>query len=399
MIDDFYSKRQDESEDAYLIRLGDLKKSKQINLTWDEFADIMNSFQKSKTHDESYYRKKYYRLIESLSEDKDTEEEEEENNNTNDNIKQLFKEIEKERIRTRDERNSLNRIVRSQAREEAILELFKEEISKYKNIKPVISNQNNRNQEASIYVMLSDIHYGLSFHSIGGIYNSDIAKQRIYHYAAAIKSIGKHCKDCYVSLMGDMISGVIHNTIRLENKETIIEQVVGVSELIANFLLDLSFYFEHVYINSVDGNHSRIDQSMEDALRGEKLDSLIPWYCKAKLQDIDNIKFIDNKIDTTIGSFIIYDKLYVSVHGDMEKDLKTSAQNIEKSIGKHIDYMLAAHTHVPSIRQEDTTYIHNGCVCGSGDDYTMKKRLFGPASQVCMICTKNGIESIHPVTL
>lgn len=52
------------------------------------------------------------------------------------------------------------------------------------------------------------------------------------HYADAIIRIGKDsgAKDCYVSLMGDLISGVIHTTIRIENRENLIEQVTGVSE-------------------------------------------------------------------------------------------------------------------------------------------------------------------------
>ena len=152
-------------------------------------------------------------------------------------------------------------------------------------------------------------------------------------------------------------------------------------------------------MNSVDGNHSRIEPNLENVLRNERYDSLIPWYCKSKLGNIENIIFVKNDIDPTVGSFNIFDKLYISVHGDLEKDLKTSANNIEKSIGRHIDYMLAAHTHIPELRLEDTVYIRNGCVCGSGDDYTMKKRLYGPASQTCFICSENGVESIHPVVL
>lgn len=87
------------------------------------------------------------------------------------------------------------------------------------------------------------------------------------HYADEIIRIGhlNGAKDCYISLMGDLISGVIHTTIRIENRENLIQQVVGVSELIAAFLYKLAGSFERVIVNSVDGNHSRIDTSAEDA--------------------------------------------------------------------------------------------------------------------------------------
>lgn len=384
-----------ESEEEFLVRLGSLKENKTIYVNWEQIADIMND-NCNTTFSESYWRKKYKTLINEMSivesavlDGKD------------EGLKKFFREVEKQRVRTRDERNAYSREVRSQARVDTILELFKEEISKYnkKEIKEKEFGLEINESNKSIYVMLSDIHYGLDFDTIAGSFNSDIARERVLKYAQSIIDIGKKCKDCYVSLMGDMVSGIIHQTIRVENKENVIEQIVGVSELVSDFLYILSSNFEHVYVNSVDGNHSRLDPNLENVLRGEKLDSLIPWYCKAKLENQNNVIFIDNKIDSTIGNFTIFDKTYVCVHGDYEKDLKHSANNIEKMIGQHIDYMLAGHMHVADMRCEDTVYIRNGSVCGSGDDYTIKKRLFGPAVQVCMICTEQGVESIHPVIL
>lgn len=137
----------------------------------------------------------------------------------------------------------------------------------------------------------------------------------------------------------------------------------------------------------------------DDALRSEKLDALIPWYCKTKLQCVDNIIFQDNTLDSSIGSMSIFGKMYVCVHGDMDNDLKASAQRIEQMSGHKIDYLLAAHMHVADARLENIGYIRNGSVCGSGDEYTVKKRLFGPPVQVCMIVSPNGVEAIHPVKL
>lgn len=104
-------------------------------------------------------------------------------------------------------------------------------------------------------------------------------------------------------------------------------------------------------------------------------------------------------LDSSIGSFTIYDKEYVCVHGDMDGDLKASVQRIEPLLGKKIDYMLAGHMHVADCRIENTGYIRNGSVCGSGDEYTVKKRLFGPPVQVCMIVSPSGVDAIHPVKL
>lgn len=83
----------------------------------------------------------------------------------------------------------------------------------------------------------------------------------------------------------------------------------------------------------------------------------------------------------------------------MDSDLKNSVQRIEQMMHDQIDYMLAGHMHVAETRIENTGYIRNGSVCGSGDEYTIKKRLFGPPVQICMIVSASGVEAIHPVKL
>jgi hypothetical protein len=107
----------------------------------------------------------------------------------------------------------------------------------------------------------------MTFDNYFGRFNSDIAASRVMHYASEIVRIGKlnNASVCYVSLMGDMVSGTIHSTIRIENKENAIEQVIGVSELVSDFLHFLSGHFEKVYVNSVSGNHSRIDPKSDDS--------------------------------------------------------------------------------------------------------------------------------------
>ena len=394
MNENLYEKLKGESDDEFLIRLGQLKNTHQIEITWIELALILNSvICPDSPRTESYWRKRFHSLMaNSLIPDIS-------NDTQQSDIKRYFTEIEKQRIRAKDERLSYSREIRSQARVDEVLDLFSQEIKRYEKKKPHITERPKLEKEKAMYVMLSDMHYGLTFDSVVGKYNSELAWDRVHRYAQKIKEFGISCSTCYVSLMGDMISGLIHPGIRVENKENLIEQVVGASELVAEFLYDLSTYFDQVYVNSVDGNHSRPDPHFENTLRKERLDALVPWYCKTKLDQIDNIQFVDNVIDTTIGSFNIFNRLYVCVHGDLEKDLRSSAQNISKLICKHIDYFLSAHTHVSEFRFEDTRYVVNGSICGSGDDYTIKKRLFGPPTQTCMICTPDGVESIHPVEL
>lgn len=386
---------QDETIEEFLWRLGCLKECGSIHLTWPEQATILNEANgNEEDFTESHWRKKYRKMqLEKAVKEKKV------SLNQTPNLVSFFTEIEKQRIRAKEDRASYTRALREQARKDAILDIFSETISSFDPIE--IQSKPETPAKRSIYAMQSDIHYGLTFDSYSGKYNSDIAKERIMAYAERIIQIGKlhNAEVCYVSLMGDLISGIIHTTIRIENRENLIEQIVGVSEQISSFLYKLASVFNTVIVNNVDGNHSRVDLSADDALRAEKLDALIPWYCKTKLQNVKNISFQDNKLDSSIGSFFIYDKSYVSVHGDMDGDLKASGQKIEQMTNDKIDYLLAGHMHVADMRIENTGYIRNGSVCGSGDEYTVKKRLFGPPVQVCMIVSPSGVEAIYPVNL
>lgn len=392
-------------EMAVLYQLGQDKERGTLQATWDEIAAMMNELfrggQKQET--ESSWRKKYARLRDSILEGEVEVPTKDDADNVIDfaPMRSIIRDFEKERMRQRDERMAYTRELRSQSRQDAILDLFRETIQRFPQSEPPKAPKDVRRPKA-VYAMLSDIHYGLTFSSYVGTYNSDIAKARVMRYADEIVLAGKREKAsvCFVSLMGDMISGIIHPTIRIENKENAIEQVVGVSELVATFLYYLAGHFEQVFVNSVDGNHSRLDENLENSLRKEKLDALIPWYCKAKLAKQENIVFADASFDATVATYEIGRKLFVAVHGDMEKDLKTTANALEKVMGRHIDYLLAGHMHVPEMRAEDTMYVRNGSVCGSGDEYTMKKRLFCPPYQVFMILNDIGeVESIHTVNL
>ena len=121
-----YEKLKGESDDEFLIRLGQLKNTHQIEITWIELALILNSVicpDSPKT--ESYWRKRFHSLMaNSLIPDVSNEAQ-------GQDIKRYFTEIEKQRIRAKDERLSYSREIRSQARVDEVLDLFSQEIKRY----------------------------------------------------------------------------------------------------------------------------------------------------------------------------------------------------------------------------------------------------------------------------
>ena len=64
---------------------------------------------------------------------------------------------------------------------------------------------------------------------------------------------------------------------------------------ISAFLYELSGHFKNIYISDVPGNQSRIGLK-ENVLRDERLDDLIIWYAKAKLEHLDNVIFLEPRL-------------------------------------------------------------------------------------------------------
>lgn len=391
-----YKPNENETLEDVLFRIGQLKETGKIETTWEEIALFMKDLFAKADHSEIWFRRAYKKIkieraaADASSEDADASER---------GIIKYFNELHKERLRIKDERNSIRREKREDSRRTELFELFETEIQKAKPIRrePITYT----NYDKAMLICLGDLHYGLDYRSAGGIYDSNIANNRIIDYENKIEYIAKQneCSVAYVCLLGDMISGNIHTTTRIENREDIVEQIVGVSELVSDFLRHLSGVFSVVNVNSVPGNHSRVDANMDNTLRGERMDNLITWYCKAKLSDINNIIFVENKFDSTVGTFEIFGKTYASVHGDYDPDMKISAARIAAQLGKPLYCLILGHLHVATTQFEDVVYLRNGSVCGSGDEYTMKKRLFGPPIQVCAVVSHDGIESVHPVRL
>jgi predicted MPP superfamily phosphohydrolase len=391
-----YKMGDDETPEQYFWRLCSAKNTGQISDTWDDLAAYFNEAF-GMEFSESAWRKKFKKIEKRLTSTGETFTDFDDpfSEKTRDSLI----EIEKQRLRIRDRANDIRRLLRTSARNDDFLDILREQIPV---AEPVVFKRfSDTPQQKTCVVMLSDIHFGMTFNNAYAQYNSEIAKWRVGKYLVEVENLldRENIDTCYVVLMGDLISGNIHTTVRLENRENLIQQITGVSELITAFLHDLSSHCASMHVFNVAGNHSRIEANVKESTRKERLDNLIPWYCQARLANNPAIVFESNPIDETFANFDLYGKTYVAVHGDLDNSLSESAFRIGTLLGKPIDYMLSAHVHVPNMKLEKTGIIVNGAVVTGGDEFTAKNRLFGPAYQCALIAGKNGVESIHPVRL
>lgn len=400
MID--LKKLESETEEQYLWKIGQLVDSRQIE-NWASINDIVNTelgIEEEKWRDESSFRKRYQAAkkfydgcFSKMKDDTYAEE-----------VYAMKRELERAKIQYRDERNAWQRQNYRDARVEEKLDLLEEQLSSIGKVEFEKHNNLGINSDNDLLVILSDLHIGQTFSSAFGKYNTDIAKKRLNEYLNEIIKIGKrhNSENCYVSIQGDLISGSIHKSIAITNRENVIQQIKIASELIASFCYDLSKYFSNVYITNVSGNHSRIDRK-EDALHDERLDDLISWAVEILLHHVDNISIygIENyNFDTGIALMEIRGKKYINVHGDYDNFNKSGVSNLLMMLG-FIPYAITfGHMHTCAVDEcNGIKMIRGGSLSGSGDSYTVEKRLSGKPSQMVCVCNNKGVEAYYTVEL
>ena len=338
----------------------------------------------------------YYKWKESQNKNKDDEDYLKE-------YQEMKRELERAKIQYRDERNAWSKQNYTATRIDETLDILDRKLSDQGKVNYDVHNTPVINSDNDLICILSDLHIGATFKSLWGEYNTDIAKERLNKYLNEILRIQKvhGSEKCYVSLQGDLISGSIRRTIQVSNKENVIEQVKIAIELIGAFCYELTKYFNHVYLSNVVGNHSRLIENKEDSIHDERLDDLIGWSVGKNLEHIENFHMLTHrKLDIGIADLCVRNKTYIVVHGDNDQFNKQGLLNLCSMIGFFPYACLYGHLHTPSYDEiNGVKMVRSGSLCGSGDSYTIEKRLCGDPSQTVLVCSNNGIDCIYNVNL
>lgn len=368
--------------------------------TYEELSEIL--FGEGNCFNESEVRKRMYGM-KRMIELHDKYEKTPAQNNDVIEIQLAKRELEAAKVQFRDERAAWNRQNTIDARVnqkldylESVIKESGERIYTPSPVEVCVGNSDN-----DLLVILSDLHIGASFSSEWGEYNSDIATRRLNQYIREIVKIAErhNSENCFVSIQGDLISGNIHKSIQVTNRENVIDQIKIAANLITDFCFELSNYFKKVTITNVSGNHSRIDKK-EDAIHSERLDDLIGWIVKNSLSHINKITFKENNLDIGIASIDIRGKEYIAVHGDYDSYSSSGVSNLCMMIHRIPYAILYGHLHHCSVDEVNgVKMVRGGSLAGSGDAFTIEKRLSGKPSQMVCVCSSAGIEAYYPVEL
>lgn len=387
-------RRENESYSHFLRRIVAMTADKQIS--YAEMGDALLGVWN--VYSEDNLRKGFYllnKICPKLEDDTESG-----NEDRLEDIREQTRLLEEAKVRFRDERVAYNAQNRNAARLEQKLGYLEDVLSEIGREKYFPLSVPANSGDNDLLVVLSDLHIGATFSNGFGRFDSDIAKQRLDSYLSEILKIrSRHgSQNVYVVLVGDLINNSIHKAIAVTNRENVIDQIKLAVEYISEFCYELSRNFSNVFFTDCAGNHSRIDRK-EDALHDERLDSLISWTVDKLLCHIENFKTIsDSKIDTSIAKFSIRGNDYVAVHGDYDGMSREKMARLVMMLGIMPYAVIMGHRHFPAVTDESgVRIIQGGSLCGSGDDYTVEKRLSGKPSQTVCVCTDKGIECVYPI--
>lgn len=378
---------------SYHVRLYD--NMSEYGLDKHEVANLLNQ-EYGSNYDESKWRKDYalylkwkpFIISETLDEDIVKK------------YEMIRIETEKEKIRSQDQKREYKNLIRNQARFEKIRDDLILAVDRLSQKKPLTFENNiiHYNTNKHGLSLWSDWHYGMEIDNTFNKYNKHIFNQRIEKLVNKTIEHGKknEISTLHIAQLGDIVSGMIHVSTRVQSNEDIIEQVKYVSETLAEVLAKLSGEFEQIKFYNVIGNHGRTGHKNDVGVK-ENFEYLITWYLEARLQGISNIEIIsdsDGYIQTKI-----FDEDVIFVHGNYDR-IDQAVVRLPQVLGIIPRYIFSGHIHHNYEKEYGiTTVITNGSLMGV-DDYAVQNRFNAKPSHKFMVFDENeGLECTYIIKL
>ena len=307
----------------------------------------------------------------------------------------------KEAEKSRDILTQANAYIRRLSREDSIKEIAKScaESMSNKKLLPVYFDPEIKHGDRKAILCISDWHYGMEFTNYWNTFNTEIAKKRIVELRDRVIELcmRNHVSNLLVINLSDLIAGRIHSQIRYQSRIDVITQTIEVSEILAEFLTDLSKYVKVDYHDTLD-NHSRLEPNKSDSLNLESLVRITTWYLRERLSNT-NITIHENLFGENIASFSVLGHKVCAVHGHHDKP-DSIIKNLTLMTQEHWDLILTAHRHhFSSDETNECLVVSNGSLMGT-DDYAVNLRLSSkPSQNLIIVSDDNPAEAIYRIVL
>ena len=392
MSQEILKKLPSENEAQYIYRIGQAKQNNLITETWESISPLLNKelgYEEEDWKGSSAWRKRYRNYLEAYEQIFSKERFLDEQLIANENQKKEMFKLQKQ---WEDQRRECKKYWTAEARFDHIVKKLVASANNLCEIKPLTYKTYILNcDDSEAVICLADWHYGMVTDNIWNQYNTDICRKRVSEFVSkAISRLLVHgVKTLHIMLLGDAAHGAIHNSCRVASEEDVCDQIMQVSEIMAEAINELSSYVPEVNVYATYGNHLRTVQNKNDSIHSDNMEKIIPWWLEQRLQNNSRVNIIKSDY---------YEFLYLNVcgynivgaHGDLEKFKQfglTVNTLFTKKYGKSIDYTVSADKHhIEEFEQIGIESILVRSLCGT-DEYANNNRLYSAPGQTLMIFT------------
>lgn len=324
-------------------------------------------------------------------------------------IAEQTRELQKERQRYFDQRREYKKMLSEEGRREhleAALAVaagkLDETVGRIFPDANVIDYLNSIESGTEAVLVFSDWHYGMVADNVFNKYNTKICAERVEHvvHKAVNRMLLHHCSNLHIVILGDVMHGAIHTSARVASEELAADQLMQVSEILAQAIEYLSKFVEHTLVYTTYGNHARTIQNKKDSIHRDNMERIVPWWLRQRLKGLDGITIVSEEEN----EFLFIEACghqFVAAHGDMDS-VKSSprllATLFQKKYGMDIEYVLLGDKHHrESFDEVGICAMICGSLCGT-DDYANSKRLYSQPEQLLLIVTKDdGVDAEYRI--
>ena len=396
-MEEILQRLSSENESQYIWRVGQAKDNGLITNTWEELSPILNAqcgISEEDYRGSSAWRKRY-RVMQQAWDDVFSQQKFADEHVIN--IQEQKDELYKIKRQVFDQRREYNKILASDARADHLAGILIEaaKLAPLQNYSSVCTFEDRLFSNEEAVLCLSDWHYGQISNNIWNEYNVEICLERVSKlFDKTSRALQEHnVNTLHVILLGDFVNGAIHTGSRVAAEENTCDQLMHVSEILANFINGLSTYVDALNVYSTYGNHARTIQNKNDSIHADNMERVIPWWLKQRLMKNDRVTIIDSDF----YEFIYFDVCgynVVATHGDLDRfrDLGVTINSLfTKKYGKSIDYTFSGDKHhLESFEQFGVESALVGSLCGA-DEYANNKRLYSnPMQTLCIFTPEDG---------
>lgn len=324
-------------------------------------------------------------------------------------------ELQCERQKFYDQRREFNKLVNTLGREEHLYSKLIESADSLSEKLGVVFggdtylDYTEDKERPEAVLVLSDWHYGMTTDNVFNKYNVEICKERVKKVIAAVEEriIIHQCETLHIILLGDFIHGGIHTSCRVASEELVCDQLMQVSEILAQAVIELSGYVQETNLYFTYGNHARVLPDKKENIHRDNWERIIPWWIEQRIASEEKISGYDLGINITPdnGSEFLFVTAcghnICAAHGDLDsvkKSPKILSTLFQKRFGKDIEYIvLGDKHHVETFEELGVTATICGSLCGT-DEYANNGRLYSTPSQLLLIVDKeSGVDAEYRI--